>query len=106
VGGEGEKLYWCDISGVWLSDKRNEGILLIPRFFAVTATPKGGVLSGPRSVRAEFWDTGNNSVEIVELEPVAGNSGGKKVTWALSETKHTFSDVHGDMYDDIYSTPD
>jgi len=85
----------------------------------------------------------------VELEPVTGTPGGKKVTWVLPETKHTFSDgtqawerkhyvdigttdgryavvvhidsvgktglkickedyvtIHGDMYDDIYSTPD
>ena len=121
----------------------------IPDGLHNTATPKGGILYGPRYVRAEFWDAGNNSVEIVELEPVTGTPGGKKVTWVLPETKHTFSDgtqawerkhyvdigttdgryavvvhidsvgktglkickedyvtIHGDMYDDIYSTPD
>ncbi|WP_418789969.1 Athe_2463 domain-containing protein [Phosphitispora sp. TUW77] len=134
---EVETIYWTDYE------------TKVPDGIHNTAIPKGGILFGPRSVRAEFWDTTNNSVEIVELEPIFGISGGQKVTWALPETNHTFSDgtqawerkhyvetdtidgrysvvvnidsvgktglricredyvtIHGDMYDDMYSTPD
>lgn len=64
----------------------------VPRGLHGTAGSKGGVLYGPSSVKVEFWDTANRSVEIIQLEAVSGSPGDANIGWALPEKKHILSD--------------